>query len=75
MLELITHLASRICLQQVAFSHPSGELAVCALNFEVVYELFFISSCPGIAKAIIVLTVLMRNSVLALLAIQFGCET
>lgn len=57
------HLASWTCRQQVAFSHPSGELAVCARNFEVVYELFFISSCPVIAKAIIVLTVVMRNSV------------
>lgn len=59
------HLGSWACCQQVAFSHPSGGLAVCALNFEMVYELFFISSCPIIAKAVIVLTVLMRNSVLA----------
>ena len=36
---------------------------MCALNFEVVYELFLISLGPIVAKTVIVLKVVVRNSV------------
>ena len=55
------HPGSWTCHQQVTFSHRSGGLPGVHLTLRRFMN--FISSCPVIAKAIIVLTAIMRNLV------------
>lgn len=60
---LTEHLGPWASHQQVAPGLPCVRLAACMPNFEVVHELFLISSCPVVAKAVMVSTVIARNSV------------